>query len=318
VSDLESDLGVPPQMERSAPATRLLVVGSELWWVRSIQSLFEPYSYEVYGAGSSERALQHLSVSEPDAIIVHARLTDSDGIQLVNRMFAAGVGKEHPVILISEEPLRRELRLEAFRSGVWDCLSAPLNGEELLLKLESYLGASRVARRARESLLLDEASGLYNARGIRRWARELAHSARRYHRPLGCAVFAPAEPREETATSTPSPTSEAFTAAIVERLVTLGRTSDIIGRTGPSEFAVLASETGPDGILTMASRFIQPKTAEASGSDVDSRLELRAGCFAVPDLAAEHLEPEELITRATLALRRSLNEGTGSVTFFAN
>ncbi len=302
-----------PRLDEPSPtppdAGRLLIVGSELWWTRSIQSIFEPFAYEVYSAGSSERALQHLRVSDPEAAIVHCRVDDMDGVQLVRGLRAAGLGRERPVLLVSEEPLRREDRMDAYRAGVWDCLTAPLNGEELLLKLESYMGATRVATRALQQVLLDEASGLYNAQGIHRWARELGHSARRYHRAFGCAVFTPVDEGQGDVRSREPDLSR----QIADRLVAQGRTSDIIGRLSPKEYVVLASDTGPDGILTMASRFVGAGGEERP--DV-AGVTLRAGCYAVSDLAVQRVEPEELITRATLALRRAEQETR--VAFFVN
>jgi two-component system, cell cycle response regulator len=289
-------------------AGRLLIVGSEHWWTRSIQSIFAPFSYEVFAAGSSERALQHLRVSDPEAVIVHSRLDDMGGAQLVRVLRAAGLGRERPVILVSEEPLRREDRLDAFRAGAWDCLTAPINGEELLLKLESYMGATRVATRALQQVLLDEDSGLYNAQGIQRWARELANSARRYNRAFGCAVFTPIEGPDPDNTDDPASPRQ-----IADRLVTQGRTSDIIGRISPTEYVVLASDTGPDGILTMASRLV---SAGPGAGDRTAAVTLRAGCYAVSDLGEQQVEAEELIARATLALHRS--ETASRVAFYVN
>jgi PleD family two-component response regulator len=319
VPDFQPEWDLSLEESRSAApeeVSRLLVVGSEHWWTRSIQSIFEPFNYEIFAASSGERAVQHQRVSSPEAVIVHARVDDGFGVDLVRRLRLAGLRREHPVILVSEEPLRREERLDAFRAGVWDCLSAPLNGEELLLKLESYMSATRVATRARQQVLLDEASGLYNAQGILRWARELGHAARRYNRAFGCAVFTPVAASSATATTdSPSdPGAGESSRAIANRLSAQGRTSDIIGRLSPNEYVVLATDTGPEGILTMASRFVAGGETEADDASPD--LVLRAGCYAVSDLGVQQVEPEELITRATLALRRA--EIKTRVAFYVN
>jgi PleD family two-component response regulator len=319
VPNLEAQLEVASTSSSGAEGPgggRLLVIGSELWWLHSIRSLFEPFGYRVHGTSSGRAAIQQISTSPPDAVILHTRIDGIAAVDLVSSLRAAGLGREHPVLLVAEEPFRRELRLDAFRAGVWDCLTAPLNGEELLLKMESYLGATRVARAARELLFLDEASGLYNARGIHRWARELAQSARRHHRALGCAVIAPAysadgASREEA--------DQALVQAVVDRLVREGRTSDIIGRLGPSEFVVLATDTGPDGVLTMASRLVRSGPKPAGGAEGPAgSVHLRAGCFAVDDASADPLEPEELIGRAARALHAAQINASDDPTFFSN
>jgi PleD family two-component response regulator len=315
VPELQPDWARSPDESRSAApdeANRLLVVSSEHWWARSIQSIFEPYSYEIFAASDGERAVQHLGVSKPEAVIIHTRTDSGEAIRLVKNLRETGLRLEHPVILVSEEPLRREDRLDAFRAGVWDCLSAPLNGEELLLKMESYMAASRVATRVRQQVLLDEASGLYNAQGMLRWARELGNAARRYNRALGCAVFSPVE-GAPGAGARGSARGEESPRAIAARLTAQGRTSDIIGRLSRDEYVVLATDTGPEGILTMASRFVAGSGDAESGS---RDLPLRAGCYAVSDLGVQEVEPAELITRATLALRRA--EKKTLVSFYMN
>jgi PleD family two-component response regulator len=317
VPELLPDWARSPDDSRSPAsdeANRLLIVGSEHWWTRSIQSIFEPFSYEIFAATDSERALQHLRVSKPEAVIVHTRVDSGDGAGLVTRLREAGLRREYPVILVSEEPLRREERLDAFRAGVWDCLSAPLNGEELLLKLEAYMAATRVATRARQQVLLDEASGLYNAQGMLRWARELGHAARRYHRALGCAVFSPMERSRAAGEASDAAAGGVDSPkAIADRLTAQGRTSDIIGRLSPDEYVVLATDTGPEGILTMASRFVTGSGDTGQGMP---DLTFRAGCYAVSDLGMQKVEPAELITRATLALRRA--EKKTQVAFYMN
>ncbi|CAN5653507.1 hypothetical protein BH23GEM6_BH23GEM6_11910 [soil metagenome] len=319
--DLQSDVDPFQEGEPQSTAggsSRLLFVGSEIWWTRSVQSIFEHVSYEVFTANSGERAVQHLRVSEPEAVIVHARVDGTEGVALVRRLHDAGLGRENPVILISEEPLRREARLDAYRAGVWDCLSAPLHGEELLLKMESYLGATRVAARARQHLLLDESSGLYNVRGILRWARELGHSARRYHRPFGCAVFAPADVGLTGAVESGALEPDQMSRLIANRLTSERRTSDIIGRLSQNEYIVLATDTGPEGILSMASRFVAPIPEDSFAGMTGSSIRLRAGCYGVADLGVQQVQPEELITRATMALRQAQGAEQEPVVFYAN
>ncbi len=273
--------------------SRILVVGSEPWWTRSIQSIFEPDTYAVFTATSGARAIQHVEESSIEAAIVQARLSDGSGVDLIRNLRDRGLGDMCPVILISGVPLPRHERVDAMSAGAWDCLTLPADGEEVVVKLETFLRARRVANQAGAQALLDEASGLYNLHGILRWARELGHAARRYHRPFGCAVFAPVE-----AGASAGVNSSCDVREIASRLTSQGRASDVIGRLSLNEYVVLAPETGPQGIRLLARRFV-------SDPAYTSPTTLRAGCYAVPDLANQSVEPTEVIARAILALRHA-------------
>ena len=94
-----------------------------------------------------------------------------------------------PIIMITSEAAAQRRRLAALRAGAWDCLGLPLDAEELLLKLETYVHVKMETDRVREEGSVDEASGLYTARGLERRARELVADAFRRHAALGCVAL---------------------------------------------------------------------------------------------------------------------------------
>jgi PleD family two-component response regulator len=309
-NDGGSLLKVQPDFSGEPP--RLLVVSNDQWWTRSISSILKRFPFELITAEATEQAIQLVAIARPEAAIIHVRVREDDGFQLVTDLRREGLGAENAIILLPDHPLTREQRLAALRAGVWDCMGPPISGEELVLKLQSYLGASRVAAAARQHALLDETSGLYNLHGILRWARELSNAAKRHGRPFGCAVFAPVEEPASDLDQAGIRTWEESSREIALRLTSRGRSSDIVGRLSPREYIVLAPDADPNGIMEMATRFV---TEGASGSS--SSIHLRAGCSAVSNLAVESIEPAELIARATFALRRLRGPDAGPVEFFA-
>ncbi len=306
----ETTRGAATSSEYRGEPFRVLVVGDGDWWTRLIETTLSPYPFETLKVETIDDALPRLVAWRPEGAIVGAG-GEAAGPEIVATLRREGLGVECPIILVTEQPLTRDERLLALRGGAWDCLD-PTGGDDLGLKMQAYLRATRVATTARNQGLLDEASGLYNAHGILRWARELRNAARRHGRPLGCAVFAhaeldPAHPRQTT-----SAVLEDESGRIALRLTNRGRGSDIVGRLSPHEYVVLAPDAGPEGIVAMAHRFVRDDDV---GDTEDIRL--RAGCFAVDNVATESLEPADLIGRATLALRRARSPDAEPVEFFS-
>src|SRR5881396_955432 len=93
----------------------------------------------------------------------------------------------------SHAPARSAASRSRWATGAWDCLGLPLDTEELLLKLETFMHVKLEADRVREEGSIEDTSGLYTARGLERRARELVADAFRRHAALACVALA-AEP----------------------------------------------------------------------------------------------------------------------------
>ena len=185
----------------------------------------------------------------------------------------------------------------------------PLDGEALLLKLDTFLRCKQQVDTLREENLLDPGTGLYNMRGLARRAKEIGSEAFRRREPVACVVIAPdAEPEEPT-----EPTDEEtlrLTDQIGILLRQTGRASDAIGRLGLSEFGVIAPGTGPEAALRMVRRLgeaIEGSPLPVRGGERSVRV--RAGYCAVPDFAESSMDASELLLRATTALRDLKREG---------
>jgi diguanylate cyclase (GGDEF)-like protein len=86
------------------------------------------------------------------------------------------------------------------------------------------------------------------------------------------------------------------------------RLSDTVGRLGTGEFVVVAPGTNREGALRLADRVLELIEESAHRADADTtasgaELRLRAGFFAAG--GAETVNPEDLLFKATMALRRA-------------
>ena len=301
-------------MRENAPSRRpplVLIVSNQEWSSRSLETILAPNGYAVLRAYTAASAMARARGAQPDIIVVDSTLPDSDGLELCRKIRRdRHVPLGMPIFIIGPEPPTRQRRIDALRAGAWEHLGQPLDAEEFLLRIEAFVRAKLEADRARAEGLVDEATGLYNMRGLARRARELGSQASRQHAALACVVFAPDfDTRDRDAAS-----EEALTDA-AQRLAgafkAAWRLSDAIGRVGPSEFAVVAIGTDAPGSVKLAERVAQALAAVPALSATTRPFELRAGYYTVPDFHSAPVDTVDALLRATAALRLARTDPRG-------
>jgi diguanylate cyclase (GGDEF)-like protein len=288
----------------------VLIANEQEWTARSLESLLAPNGYAVLRAYTGRRAMELAWTAQPDAILIDAQLPDMDGMDLCRQLRDDSMfGASTPIIVTTRTGDRAE-RLAAYGAGAWDYCSEPLDGEVLLLKLQSWVRSKRHADDLREACLLDQLTGFYNMRGLARRAREIGAEAYRRRGPLACVAFSPRGqiPGEH----------ESAEGQVTNRLVRhLGaicrdtrRISDVFGRLGPTEFAVVAPATDEEGAVRLMER-LQAAIDERPLPDEisESRLAIRAGYCAVPNYADSSVDAVDMLVRATTALRQLRTSG---------
>src|SRR5216117_4381403 len=211
-------------------------------WLRN---LLEPAGYAVLREPSGRYALERARGTEPDVIIVDAELPDMAGVELCRLLRAdPRVSSSTPLLLAFRDHASREQRIAALRAGAWECIAPPHEADEILLKIGAYVRAKLDADRARAEGLLDPMTGLYNRQGLARRARELGSQAFREHGALACVVLA-------LDVETPGGVN---LGRSVQAIKAAARLSDVIGRLGATEFAVLAPGTDAEGARRLAER----------------------------------------------------------------
>lgn len=285
----------------------VLVANDQEWSARSLESILAPNGYSVLRAYTGRQALERARSARPDLIILDAQMPDLHGVEVCRQLrndprFPTTV----PIIITTAGPSGRAQRLEAYQAGAWEFLGQPLDGESLLLRLHTFLTAKFEADGLLEESLLDPATGLYNMRGLSRRAREVGADVVRRRAALTCVVFA-ADPQGPGGI-TWAENGPANTVGGILRQH--GRASDVIGRLGEAEFAVIAPSTEASGALQLVQR-IERLLASQSGADL-APIRLRAGYCAIPDLSTARLDVLQVLLQATNALRSLMADSAGS------
>jgi two-component system cell cycle response regulator len=275
----------------------VLLASDQEWSTRSLESVLGPHGFASVRAYTGRQTLELIRRTLPDVVIIDSGMPDIPGIDLCRELrndpeFPSST----PVIMTTAGPASRSQRLDAYRAGVWEYLSLPVDAEALILKLSAFVRAKREIDRSREESLLDDATGLYNVRGLARRAREMGAEAARRHDSLACVAVTVGVPGEPAGELAPRLAEE-----IGDLCRRTARSSDAVGRLGRSDFAILAPATDAAGATRLAERLRE--TAGNATLGGSSQYEIRAGYCAYQDFSKSPVDAVELLLRAATALR---------------
>ena len=272
-----------------SPKPLVLLAGLEARQTEELSSALVQGGFRVVTAGDEREAAEAAQQDDqPHAILLDAGLAHPGfGVCLKLHTLALAT----PILLICPAALTRSEQLAALRAGAWEILAAPLDIDELLLQLAVFVGPKLELDRVSEERLLDRVSGLYTPSGLARRASELAALATRHGLTLACAVFQPAQP---------SPTG-ADDDRMAAALRSAGRSSDAVGRSGQTEFAVFAPATS----TLAAARIMRRLTASIEHelgfvARHSARVGVRSGYSA--SHSTQRISPPGLLARARSSL----------------
>lgn len=304
-------------MDRTHPSRPpvVLIVDDQEWSTRSLESVLAPNGYAVMRAYTAQKGIDRALAQPPDLLFVSSNLPNGDCVGLCRTLRAVpNFGASIPILVTSPERPSREQRLTALEAGAWEFISYPIDAQELLLRLGSYVHAKLEVDSALDRCLVDEPTGLYNLRGLEQRARELRSQAYREHQAMACVVVAPAIDLDTDASSEESEDdSGASTAGVLGRALRgAGRMSDAIGRLGKNEFAILAPSTDAAGAAKLAERIADIVRDGAGQTDEPKDpLRLHAGYDAVANMRETPIEARDLLLHAATALRQVRTKGNG-------
>ncbi|HEX9346381.1 MAG TPA: response regulator [Gemmatimonadales bacterium] len=251
------------------PNEPLVLLGNaDKWLTESLESVLTQGGYRVMATTKRQQVLELARRYAPDGIVLDMGLDQraSDNLALCRALRAdPAISRATPIILTTAGPALRAQQLEALRAGAWELRGDPLDMEELILRLGVYVQGKLEVDRLGTEGMIDRASGLYNDTGINRRSAELAAFTARQGLPLACVVFQPDN----------GDLSAGAADRLAQALQRAGRISDVMGRTGPAEFAVFAPATDETGAEGLVQRITDAVSRAAA-------VKLRAGISAAP------------------------------------
>ena len=293
----------PTSSSSRAALPLALLAGERKETTGALEDILTVGGYAVMRTPTGRALLGRVHGVHPDVIVIDAELPDISAADVTRalRLDPAAPPAMPIVIVLGRTPTRKD-RIDALRNGAWDCVGPPFDAEEVRLRIDAFVHAKLEADRARAEGLLDPGTGLYNRQGLARRARELGSQAYRQRGALACVTLS--LDLDDEALSTPD-RAAATVVHCVQSLKAVARVSDAIGRLGPTEFAVIAPATDERGAVKLAERLVRGlEDAAAALGRPNAVARVRAGYDAVANVKYTPIQPMDLLSRASAALRR--------------
>jgi PleD family two-component response regulator len=271
------------------PKPLILVATPNRWERQELADALTRHGFRATAVQDEAELLEQTHSHPPDAFVLSA---DIAGLALCSTLRNFSVAT--PIILIASSTVTPTQEHDAFRAGAWAVIETPVDTDGLLLRLEVFVQPKRELERVSEECLVDKVSGLYNPAGLARRAAELAALATRQGLALACAVFRPLAHLPNHLAGD--------RLALAFRSV--GRVSDALGRTGPTEFAVFAPATNTWAAARLVRRMID-NVERAFGNlrEGNKKVGVCAGYSTAH--AAHRIVPDVLLAQARSALEKA-------------
>ena len=303
--------------EKSTESPLVLLIDDEEWTARSFESILKPEGYAVLRAYTGGQAVELASKIRPDVVLIDLRLPDISGTDLCTRLRELHtIRPSTPILIFSSGNLDREQQRAGFDAGAWGFILPPFDPADLLSRLAPLVDAKRDVDRILDASFLDPVTGFYNVQGLMRRITELNADSSRSRRPLAWVILGPARERgPDGPEAMPVPDlgdwigPKEVTAAIGGLLNAATRSSDAVGRVGDADFLIVAPGADRAGAHRLAERVMRTMDENASRLELLTRLDLLARFYGSSDSSPASNPPEELLRRATDALRRDAHSG---------
>ena len=243
-------------------------------------------------------AVQELLDREvPDLLLVETRLADGDGMAVARMVRQDRRFAHMPIVFLGGGAI--EERVKALRAGGDDFLTHPVDGE---LLLQTVIARAQRGRRLREALHRDVLTGLLNHHTLMAELEYAVEYCRRHGDPLSFVVFDLDRFGE---------VNERFGHMVGDQVLlhvanvfrASVRASDVIGRYGGEEFAMVLRGGTADGSAVLAAKLrrVLGEQAATTAEGVIIPLYVSVGWAAYP---ADGSTAGELAHAAARALRR--------------
>jgi len=293
-----------PQSARRTKLPLVLIGNAQEWSARSLESVFAPDEYEVHCVDSGRALLARARTTSPDLIILDQNLRDLDCFAVCRALRDdQRVGLTTPIVVVTAATaIDRPERILALDAGAWDVLSLPLEGDMLFLRMRNFLLAKQESDRVQSGILVDAQTGAYNRLGLELLGRELGADAGRRGGLLGCLALTLDVSVGGRVASTPAAEPNRCAEYLAELLKQRGRVSDVVGRLGDDEFAVLLVYPSDDGVLRLFER-LQSAITQLPPIWIESGRRVRlCGGYSLATTPAPRIDVSVLLDEAHQAL----------------
>jgi diguanylate cyclase (GGDEF)-like protein len=233
-------------------SARILVVDDIPLNVKLLAEWLEHDHYLVSTAADGFEALAKITAERPDIVLLDVMMPGLDGFEICRRIKADPAIAHIPVVIVTALDEVDDL-VRGFEAGADDFLMRPINGLALLARVRSQLQRKRQYERLLEEARVDPLTGSFNRRYFDAHASRLAARCRAARRPIAILMVDLDDLKRINDTHGHA-AGDSVLKAVVERIMSAVRPSDLVSRMGGDEFAVVMPDTDLDAAVHVGER----------------------------------------------------------------
>ena len=268
--------------------------------------------FKLHRAERLSRALEHLSGGETGLVLLDLSLPDSMGLETFARVYAHS--PTVPIIVLTGND-DQTVALSAVKGGAQDFLVKGRLDRELLLRAMHYsIERKRYQVQLEHQANYDALTGLPNRNLLHDRLRQAVYSQRT---PRSIAVvFMDLDHFKFVNDSLGHSTGDLLLKAMGERLRTVLREGDTVGRVGGDEFVLILNDQSNEEIIYRAMQRISAKVSEPI--TIEGK-ELYVSCSAGISLYPQDgRDVETLLKNADAAMYRAKEHGRSNFQFYTS
>lgn len=123
----------------------VLIIDDNVTNLQVLYTTLEQANFRVLVAQDGHSALERLTYSHPDIILLDIMMPGMDGFELFNRLKSHNSAFDIPVIFLSALSAT-ETKLSAFKAGAVDYITKPFQAAEVVARVETHLTLCRLRR----------------------------------------------------------------------------------------------------------------------------------------------------------------------------
>lgn len=306
---------------------RILILAADKSDRKAIGNLLEKAGFRTFEAEDSGKALEIVQMEPVDAVLVGFQ-GERERASLMCKAIREGatVRPRLPIIAVTDQI--SETILVSLKAGADDYIPAPFDPLILGGKLKAHVRLRKEYDLKLEEVVAlcvkDSLTGSYNHVYFKARLKEEFQRSRRYKRNLSLAILGLDNLEKlKAAYGLPAGNRILSEASLVIRSAI--RSSDVVARSGDSEFALILPEATSEQILPKTD-IVRAKVEERISLLDDRKTDLTCsvGLASMEIVPPEGTRPdqvksaEDLLGMASMALTRARGSGTGRVEVFGN
>jgi len=268
--------------------------------------------FQVHCADRLSRGLEHLAGGETGLVLLDLSLPDSTGLETFSRVYTHSPAV--PIIVLTGND-DQKTALSAVKGGAQDYLVKGRLDRELLLRAMHYsIERKRYQIQLEHQANYDALTGLPNRNLLHDRLRQAVYSQRQ-SRAIA-VVFMDLDHFKFVNDSLGHSTGDLLLKAMGERLRTVLREGDTVGRVGGDEFVLILNDQSNEEIIYRAMQRISAKVSEPL--TIDGK-ELHVTCSAGISLYPQDgRDVDTLLKNADAAMYRAKEHGRSNFQFYTS